>query len=134
MGRDFVGRVVADGDHQLTESHVLARGEVPQLMGIGRAADEAEQRRGVRVRELAFGKAPDATQADRDQAGAQRVRHRLAQPEVGGQRQGGYQLRETKAVTRSRFHEAIVGLSPGRWWRSASSTAASRTTAGAHLG
>jgi hypothetical protein len=42
VGRHFVGGLVADGDHQLTKSHVFASGEVHQLMGIRRAANEAK--------------------------------------------------------------------------------------------
>jgi hypothetical protein len=56
VGRYFVGCVVADGDHQLTKSHIFASGEIHQLMRIRRAANEAEQRRVVRIRELAIGK------------------------------------------------------------------------------
>jgi hypothetical protein len=78
VGRHFVGRIVADGDHQLTKSHVFAGGEVHQIMGIRRAADETEQRRVVRVRELALRKTQCTTEADGDQTGAQPMRHRLA--------------------------------------------------------
>ena len=111
VGRHFVGCVVADGDHQLTKSHVFASGEVHQLMRIRRAANEAEQRRVVRVRELALGKTQRATKADGDQTRAQCMRHRLAQPEVRGNREGSNQLRESQAIGRIRCHEAILRLS-----------------------
>ena len=111
VGRYFVGCVVADGDHQLTKSHVFARGEVQQFMRIRRAANEAEQRRVVRVRELALGKTQRATKADGDQTRAQCMRHRLAQPEVRGNRERSNQLRESQAIGRIRCHEAILRLS-----------------------
>ena len=80
-------------------------------MRIRRAANEAEQRRVVRVRELALGKTQRATKADGDQTRAQCMRHRLAQTEVRGNREGSNQLRESQAIGRIRCHEAIVRLS-----------------------
>ena len=79
VGRHFFGRIVADGDHQLTKSHVFAGGEAHQNHGnqmCSRRSGATSCR--YRVRELTLRKAKCTTKADGDQAGAQPMRHRLA--------------------------------------------------------
>jgi hypothetical protein len=74
------------------------------LRGVGYAAEEPQQGDVVDVRRGAGVKAKLVGDGHRETARTQRVLHRLAGAEIGGQRDRGDQFRQPEAVARCRLH------------------------------
>jgi hypothetical protein len=82
------------GAHGGDEPDVVPAGHLRGLCGIGGAANEPEQGEVVHLGQLVSGDPGPAGKLQRQQAGAERMLHRLPGPKVGRQRQGRHQLRE----------------------------------------
>src|SRR3954454_15709017 len=71
------------------------------LVRVRMAVDVLEQAYVIRRDSFVAIEADDVRQAQRDRCLANRMLHRLPTPEIGGQRQGGDQLREPDAAVRT---------------------------------
>ena len=96
--REVLGHLAHhDGRHAGVEGDLVAADEGGLLVGVGCAADEAQQGEVVDVAEVAARPAQLPPRGDREQAGAQRLLQRLAHAQIGGQREGGDEFGEADA-------------------------------------
>ncbi len=94
------GRAHEHRSHRGVERQVVAPDQGGRLGGIGRAAEEPEQRELVHRPDLLRRAAQRLRQRDRDGAGAESVAERLTRPEVRRERHRGEELRQPKRAGR----------------------------------
>ena len=104
----------------LSEGDVVAE-PVGHLRGVGHAPDPGQHRHVVERRCVLVLDAHVLTETGGDGPGPQDVLHRLAQPEISGEREGRDDLRQAQAgVSVVRWHgyslRASAGGSPGTGW------------------
>jgi hypothetical protein len=82
----FVGGAVCDGGKACAQVIVVAADDLDELVSVGGAADEAEERCVVRVGQVTGRKTDRAPETEREQTSAKSLRHRLSHAEVSRER------------------------------------------------